>query len=488
MVCSMVLVCGASSQVDLIADSTTTPLDSPSPSATYVNSTSSTNANTSTVRGAQVDVVDGTSVTSSLGSTPIPLTAHSENHSPPAIPIRTSSNSPLSSSNVSPLSGPTVIDASTFQEDSKANGKPGSRSGSIASSRRLKKARNPSNANTQDRGSEGIQTETIAQKSKKRGVPKFLSILKCCSFHENANKAETSEKVVPADQAKVMRQTRENQTAPVVKPNPSVENSSAEETKEVDGGKIRGPPYSEHTPAAQPKVMSQPAYNGLPGEKTELQNDAGSNLDEKQDFRNPVAQDEPPPVLPASNAVTARDDLAAPVHPSAPVAANDREGAVPSQVYPPDTMAAQETTAKDPAPQRGTGDTDVIMAEASPTAPLPGEQSKGPEIRTEGQLPISIPPPPPRAPQSQAVVGVGRSQSNAAAPAERPPWLLPPLQPRFQGKKCLVLDLDETLVHSSFKVCSPKSAIISVADVDRHFTRLILQSPLRSRVNTTTCM
>lgn len=31
-------------------------------------------------------------------------------------------------------------------------------------------------------------------------------------------------------------------------------------------------------------------------------------------------------------------------------------------------------------------------------------------------------------------------------------WLLPPIQPQFKGRKCLVLDLDETLVHSSFKV------------------------------------
>ncbi|CUS15189.1 unnamed protein product [Tuber aestivum] len=35
---------------------------------------------------------------------------------------------------------------------------------------------------------------------------------------------------------------------------------------------------------------------------------------------------------------------------------------------------------------------------------------------------------------------------------ERQQWLLPPPAPRFEGKKCLVLDLDETLVHSSFKV------------------------------------
>lgn len=32
--------------------------------------------------------------------------------------------------------------------------------------------------------------------------------------------------------------------------------------------------------------------------------------------------------------------------------------------------------------------------------------------------------------------------------------LLPPLKPEFKGKKTLVLDLDETLVHSSFKVCA----------------------------------
>lgn len=29
--------------------------------------------------------------------------------------------------------------------------------------------------------------------------------------------------------------------------------------------------------------------------------------------------------------------------------------------------------------------------------------------------------------------------------------LLPPMKPEHKGKKCLVLDLDETLVHSSFK-------------------------------------
>lgn len=57
------------------------------------------------------------------------------------------------------------------------------------------------------------------------------------------------------------------------------------------------------------------------------------------------------------------------------------------------------------------------------------------------RLPANIPPPPPLGPESQV------------APHERPLKLLPPALPHLQDRKCLVLDLDETLVHSSFKVC-----------------------------------
>jgi len=42
---------------------------------------------------------------------------------------------------------------------------------------------------------------------------------------------------------------------------------------------------------------------------------------------------------------------------------------------------------------------------------------------------------------------------------ERQQWLLPPILAEHKGRKCLVLDLDETLVHSSFKVQSPYAAI-----------------------------
>ncbi len=44
------------------------------------------------------------------------------------------------------------------------------------------------------------------------------------------------------------------------------------------------------------------------------------------------------------------------------------------------------------------------------------------------------------------VLTVDRPQDGQPAP------LLPPLHAAHNGRKCLVLDLDETLVHSSFKV------------------------------------
>jgi len=43
---------------------------------------------------------------------------------------------------------------------------------------------------------------------------------------------------------------------------------------------------------------------------------------------------------------------------------------------------------------------------------------------------------------------------------ERP--LLPPLAPEHVGRKCLVLDLDETLLHSSFKLIPQCDYVVPV--------------------------
>lgn len=64
---------------------------------------------------------------------------------------------------------------------------------------------------------------------------------------------------------------------------------------------------------------------------------------------------------------------------------------------------------------------------------------------------------PPAPPMPAAPIPPTDAESGLIAAPEQPQqeWLLPPILPQHQGRKCLVLDLDETLVHSSFKVSSP---------------------------------
>ena len=69
--------------------------------------------------------------------------------------------------------------------------------------------------------------------------------------------------------------------------------------------------------------------------------------------------------------------------------------------------------------------------------------------------PYTLPPPPPGpVPTVSNTVDEQITESAAVFVAEQPAQkaLLPPKAPEFKGKKCLILDLDETLVHSSFKV------------------------------------
>lgn len=78
----------------------------------------------------------------------------------------------------------------------------------------------------------------------------------------------------------------------------------------------------------------------------------------------------------------------------------------------------------------------------------PDDEEVGPKdevnypVHNEDQAQTELPPPPPLPPGPPTLV------------QERSHFLLPPALPHLRDRKCLVLDLDETLVHSSFKVGS----------------------------------
>lgn len=122
-------------------------------------------------------------------------------------------------------------------------------------------------------------------------------------------------------------------------------------------------------------------------------------------------------------------------------------------------------------------DGDIKMEEPEPLSPKK-EENPAPAIRRDENVKAAaLPPPPPVQPPPS-------EDSNAPESVDgKQQWLLPPIAPRFKGKKCLVLDLDETLVHSSFKVCICCHACFICANSTRYYTKLISPSQSRSKGN-----
>jgi RNA polymerase II subunit A small phosphatase-like protein len=95
-------------------------------------------------------------------------------------------------------------------------------------------------------------------------------------------------------------------------------------------------------------------------------------------------------------------------------------------------------------------DNDIEMKDVPLSTADVHQEGEEPNAEAEAEHPkVDLPPPPPLAERQIAVQHQTADVSEVSEPQK---YLLGPIAPRFQGKKCLVLDLDETLVHSSFKV------------------------------------
>lgn len=144
----------------------------------------------------------------------------------------------------------------------------------------------------------------------------------------------------------------------------------------------------------------------------------------------------------------------------------------------------QNSTAAAQSSQQDTEATDQAMAEA-PSAPSEEESKSLPNDRNESRTNTSttgLPPPPPI--PGVSTTGASPGPTTAEPIEEKQQWLLPPIEPRFHGKKCLVLDLDETLVHSSFKVTLPIYSKALPANYSRrYYIRQISLFRSRSRVS-----
>ncbi|KAI7573699.1 hypothetical protein KC343_g23488, partial [Hortaea werneckii] len=102
---------------------------------------------------------------------------------------------------------------------------------------------------------------------------------------------------------------------------------------------------------------------------------------------------------------------------------------------------------------------------------------------SQGEPTQTLPPPPPGPPpqtQQHDVAGGNDTTTLSSAASERDEtqkWLLPPIKPEHRGRKCLVLDLDETLVHSSFKILHQADFTIPVEIEGQYHNVYVIKRP-----------
>lgn len=317
------------------------------------------------------------------------------------VPSRSSSQRIQASPTATGLSGATAGDPRDsiggHSKESRGSMFRRNRNGS-ASSNRLGVGTGPTATPGQ---SEPSSPAATSHKKKKGG---FLALFGCCGVPDSANGLDTEPDVpnhkldkIPARPATASRRT--------VTPS---EQASASKTQ-----------LAEKEPIQQVAPPQGPSKNGkrISGASTQDQSTVGGERDAESKqttlvspgSSNPVISVEPPH---AASAGTQADET---------VAGQDAEGDVPM----PDASGSRQQ-----GPQVAMGTADEPLPRVPPPPP-------GPALGV------------PNAPTSTLI-----ESPPVFAPDQPQRFLLPPQAPEHKGRKCLVLDLDETLVHSSFKASS----------------------------------
>ncbi|KAK3896708.1 HAD-like domain-containing protein [Staphylotrichum tortipilum] len=138
----------------------------------------------------------------------------------------------------------------------------------------------------------------------------------------------------------------------------------------------------------------------------------------------------------------------------------------------PSTITDIETVDEVPLDKDAEGD--VPMPDAETPRPLASQASTS--AAAEEPLPKVPPPPPGPVPNPPTTTAVIESPP-VFAPDQPQRFLLPPQAPEHKGRKCLVLDLDETLVHSSFKILHQADFTIPVEIEGNYHNVYVIKRP-----------
>lgn len=250
--------------------------------------------------------------------------------------------------------------------------------------------------------------------------------------------------------------------------NPASSNTTATRPTKTKGGFLSflnccGVPDNAHTIDETPANKPTKVGPGVPAKAIMLENSVVQAQAEKYAVKSESEQKDETRHSPSDGAITPSEpngELSQPGPDAAreqPLPELPKEGESSSGPAKPPVIVEGPTRSESkrvpptqPSSQdQKDGEGDDRMGDSAPLPPAEKEEDTVSVPRKDETATKIILPPPPPAP--------GPSAETAAPEAaeQKQQWLLPPIAPRFKGKKCLVLDLDETLVHSSFKVHSP---------------------------------
>lgn len=264
----------------------------------------------------------------------------------------------------------------------------------------------------------GSPATTSSQKRKKGGI---MALFGCCAVPDDANNLEPGE--------------------------------------EAQATKLKDIPARPTTASRRTATPSEQTATGSRSQlhDKEQQPPTQSSSDSPQRARVPASTQQAQP-MPGDSERDVETRPHAPANSAAPVVT----------VEPPQHQKAEATTpAHEATPQRD-AEGNVEMPDAVPD---PSQKPKQPET-----LP-RVPPPPPGPAPTNANASQVDNRALAATETAEQKWLLPPIEPRFKGRKCLVLDLDETLVHSSFKILHQADFTIPVEIEGNYHNVYVIKRP-----------
>ncbi|KAI9782891.1 MAG: hypothetical protein M1835_003911 [Candelina submexicana] len=413
------------------------------------------------------------------GEASLPALAESnklkEKQSQLEVPSRSSSHaihqpSPTSTA----LTGVTASDpAESIGKDSKGSISARRRRASATSSKRSLETRALAADDTaQPAQSDESKDGATPQKPKKKGpVSRFLAVLNCCGVPKTGNSIGTEDPLVPSKKSSKLQPTRTRQSIPGKQGAGAIGSSTADSEKPLNEKSSvvhdteKTEPIGENKRPEEATEVPSPLDHAVPDNKTE-----DLNLDQKATEIGSNTPEQPLPVVPETTGQTEERNMAA----QAPLGSG-----VAAETFTPTVSTTEEPTISDRTPLQAQQDTDIEMTDAPPPIPsteVPNEEPLNREtLTTNNELP---PPPPLAARETQTSLAALPTQDTTVMPsAEKQQWLLPPIQPRFKGKKCLVLDLDETLVHSSFKILHQADFTIPVEIEGQYHNVYVIKRP-----------